>query len=58
MITLQYIREMHINLSMITETKNYNTRVVWNGAMKLLAKGNFKRRTVCDEFDKIWSEHF
>jgi hypothetical protein len=28
MITLQYTREMHINLSMITETKNHNTRVV------------------------------
>jgi hypothetical protein len=25
---------------------------------ELLAKGNFKRWLVCDEFDKIWSNQF
>jgi hypothetical protein len=44
--------------SMITETKTYNMKVVWNSVVKLLAKGNFKRRTMCDEFDKIWSNRF
>jgi hypothetical protein len=40
---------------MIIETKTYNTKVVWNSVVKLLAKGNFKRRLVCDEIDKIRS---
>jgi hypothetical protein len=40
---------------MIIETKTYNTKVVWNYVVKLLAKENFKWRLVCDEFDKIWS---
>jgi hypothetical protein len=43
--------------SMITE-KTYNMKVVWNSVVKLLAKGNFKRRLVCYEFDKIWSNRF
>jgi hypothetical protein len=43
---------------MIIETKTYNTKVVWNSVVKLPAKGNFKRRLVCDEFDKIWSNQF
>jgi hypothetical protein len=55
---LQYIREMQTIFSMIIETKTYNTKVVWNSVVKLLAKGNFKRRLVCDEFDKIWSNWF
>jgi hypothetical protein len=38
---------------MIIKTKTYNTKVVWNSVVKLLVKGNFKRRLVCDEFDKI-----
>jgi hypothetical protein len=43
---------------MTIETKTYNTKVVWNSVVKLLAKENFKRRLVCDEFDKIWSNRF
>jgi hypothetical protein len=43
---------------MIIETKTYNTKVVWNSVVKLLAKGNFKRRLVCDKFDKIRSNRF
>jgi hypothetical protein len=43
---------------MIIETKTYNTKVVWNSVVKLLAKGNFKRRLMCDEFDKIRSNQF
>jgi hypothetical protein len=46
---------MQTIFSMITETKNYNKKVVWNSVVKLLAKGNFKRRLMCDEFDKIQS---
>jgi hypothetical protein len=39
---------------MTTETKKtYNTKVVWNSVVMLLAKGNFKWRTVCDDFDKF-----
>jgi hypothetical protein len=33
-------------------------KVVRNSVVKLLVKGNFKRQTVCDEFDKIWANHF
>ena len=33
--------------------KNYNTKVVENGEIDLLVKGNFKRSTECDEFDTI-----
>jgi hypothetical protein len=43
---------------MIIETKTYNTKVVWNSVVKLLAKGNFKWRLMCDEFDKIRSNQF
>jgi hypothetical protein len=43
---------------MIIETKTYNTKVVWNSVVKLLAKENFNRRLVCDEFDKIQSNRF
>jgi hypothetical protein len=43
---------------MIIEIKTYNTKVVWNNMVKLLAKRNFKWRLVCDEFDKIWSNRF
>jgi hypothetical protein len=43
---------------MIIETKTYNMKVVWNSVVKLLAKGNFKRLLVCDEFDKTWSNRF
>jgi hypothetical protein len=43
---------------MIIKTKTYNTKVVWNSVVRLLAKGNFKRRLVCDEFDKIRSNRF
>jgi hypothetical protein len=46
---------MQTIFSMIIKTKTYNTKVVWNSAVKLLAKVNFIRRLVCDEFDKIWS---
>jgi hypothetical protein len=42
----------------IIETKTYNTKVVWNSVVKLLAQGNFKRRLLCDEFDKIRSNRF
>jgi hypothetical protein len=38
--------------------KTYKTKVVWNSVVKLLAKGNFKWRLVCDEFDKIRSNQF
>jgi hypothetical protein len=55
---LQYTREMQTIFSMIIEIKTYNTKVVWNSVVKLLAKGNFKRRLVCDEFDKIRSNRF
>jgi hypothetical protein len=55
---LQYTRKMQTIFSMIIETKTYNTEVVWNSVVKLLAKGNFKRRLVCDEFDKIRSNWF
>jgi hypothetical protein len=55
---LQYTREMETIFSMIIETKTYNTKVVWNSMVKLLAKGNFNRRLMCDEFDKIWSNRF
>jgi hypothetical protein len=48
---LQYIIEMETNFPMTTKT--YNMKVVWNSVVRLLAKGNFKRWTVCDEFDKI-----
>jgi hypothetical protein len=44
--------------SMIIEIKTYNIKVVWNRVVKLLAKGNFKRRLMCDEFDKIWLNQF
>jgi hypothetical protein len=43
---------------MIIKIKTYNMKVVWNRVVKLLAKGNFKRRLMCDEFDKIWSNQF
>jgi hypothetical protein len=33
--------------------KTYNTKVVWNSVVKLLAIENFKRRLMCDKFDKI-----
>jgi hypothetical protein len=33
-------------------------KVVWNYVVKLLAKENFKRRLVCDNFDKIRSNWF
>jgi hypothetical protein len=33
-------------------------KVVWNSVVKLLAKGNFERWTMCDKFDKIWSNQF
>jgi hypothetical protein len=49
---------MQIIFSMIIETKTFNTKVVWNSVVKLLAKENFKRRLVCDEFDKIWLNRF
>jgi hypothetical protein len=55
---LQYTREMQTIFSMIIKTKTYNTKVVWNSVVKLLAKGNFKRRLVCDKFDKIQSNQF
>jgi hypothetical protein len=38
---LHYIREMQTIFSMIIETKTYNTKVVWNSVVKLLAKENF-----------------
>jgi hypothetical protein len=41
-----------------SKQKTYNTKVVWNSVVKLLGKENFKRRLVCDEFDKIWSNRF
>jgi hypothetical protein len=44
---------MKTNFSMITETKNLQHEVVWNDMARLLTKGNFKRRTMCDDFDKI-----
>jgi hypothetical protein len=43
---------------MIIQTKTYNTKVVWNSVVKLLAKGNFNRRLVWDEFDKIRLNRF
>jgi hypothetical protein len=43
---------------MIIEIRTYNTKVVWNIMVKLLAKENFNRRLMCDEFDKIWSNQF
>jgi hypothetical protein len=33
--------------------KTYNRRVVWNGEVKPLVKGNFKWRTVCNELNKL-----
>jgi hypothetical protein len=56
--TFQYRREMKTNFSMTIEQKTYNTKVVWNSVARLLPKGNFKRRTVCDKFDKNWSNRF
>jgi hypothetical protein len=49
---------MQTIFSTIIETKTYNTKVVWKSVVKLLAKGNFNRRLVCDEFDKIRSNRF
>jgi hypothetical protein len=49
---------MEMDLSMTTKTKTYNTKVVENDALKLLIKGNFKRRTMCDEFDKFVQNAF
>jgi hypothetical protein len=43
---------------MIIETKTYNMKVVWNSVVKLLAKGSFNRRLVCNKFHKIWSNRF
>jgi hypothetical protein len=43
---------------MIIKTKTYNTKVVWNNVVKLLAKGNINRQPMYDEFDKIWSNWF
>jgi hypothetical protein len=55
---LEYTREIQTIFSMIIKTKTYNMKVVWNSVVKLLGKGNFKRRLVCDEFDKIRSNRF
>jgi hypothetical protein len=33
-------------------------KVVWNSVVKLLTKINFKRRTMCDELNKIRSNRF
>jgi hypothetical protein len=55
---LVYIREMQTNFLWLLKQKTYNTKVVWNGVVKLLAKANFKRWNVCDEFDKIWLKYF
>jgi hypothetical protein len=38
-----------------SKQKTYKMKVVWNSVVKLLAKGNFKRRLVCDEFYKMRS---
>jgi hypothetical protein len=43
---------------MIIETKTYNTKVMWNSVVKLLAKKKINRRLVCNEFDKIRSNWF
>jgi hypothetical protein len=42
----------------IETKKTYNRKVVWNSVARLLTKVNFKRWTVCDEFDKLWSNLF
>ena len=37
----------------LSKQKSYNIQVVGNGEKHLLVKGNLKRSTQCDEFDKI-----
>jgi hypothetical protein len=49
---------MQTIFSMIIKIKTYNTKIVWNSVVKLLAKENFKRWLVCDEFDTIRSNRF
>jgi hypothetical protein len=57
--TLQYIRERWRSILLWPpKQKNYNTKVVWNSVPRLLTKENFKRQTVCDKFNKIWSNCF
>jgi hypothetical protein len=44
----------HLSISVCTpKQKPVNMKVMRNGEVNLLLKGNFKRLSVCDEFSKI-----